>query len=103
MAWLCNKCGADCESEFTEDCTRCGENPTTDLDFGQALAAMRAGKVVAIESCPSRQYRIARGVFQSRLLEVSTWHTVDVMDATEILATDWRIVEEEEQAKRRKA
>jgi len=86
-----------CEHVFDEEAPEIDEPlPTTGLDFGQALAAMRDGKSV----CRAEGWetgnciRIHGNSFEAKT-ELYDWGEC-YLNETDILATDWRVVTEDE-------
>lgn len=76
--------------------------PTRDLNFGQALEAMRSGKRVRRDADQAREYRI-NGLIQIRIgwwtsgqpidFDDSLWYNCGI-DAQSILAQDWSVCDE---------
>ena len=85
--WACGECGAIYNTTVHERCELCHPLPTTNLDFGQALAAMRDGKVVQRGSTVMPMYMLDgdRLVFLVGNRQI----TKDVMLVPSLLATDW--------------
>ena len=54
----CDICGKEYTAEVPDWCDDCRDFPTTNLDFGQALAAMRRNLIVEQECCQGIQYKL---------------------------------------------
>lgn len=106
--FVCDTCGlrmptevgrvedSDCYSKVCSGTMR-REKPTTNLDFGQALAAMKDGKMVQRDN--ERSMVLAIKPVQTGGETISAtdgdkWWWAQLGN-TSILATDWRVVTEE--------